>query len=264
MDALQERLGLQNDAINKTKQFTEGYKQRLSLNNLRLVERYMKGELHVLVAIDGGSVGQQMLADFYREDAPFSWDGTTDKGNACSWRQRRCIDANGIRTDARSNESESCREQEAMLVDNIQLVEHPEVVIPSLVRLSSINEGFGSGTDTVYFSARFGLIFVRTLADRIHGLLGGGIAIGVNHLTDQIIESTSEIVDCIARDQRDDLGNRRDACQTISSQIAKLVVCLAHDFVGLRLHEGVKLDFNVLDVLFGPFDLPSDIGDPVR
>jgi hypothetical protein len=51
MNTLEERLELGNDAANKMRQLMEKWKGRLTLDNLRLTERYLKGGLEILVHI---------------------------------------------------------------------------------------------------------------------------------------------------------------------------------------------------------------------
>ncbi len=50
MNELEKRDELVDDAVHKASKLMDRFNQRLRLNNLRLVERYVKGELHLLIS----------------------------------------------------------------------------------------------------------------------------------------------------------------------------------------------------------------------
>src|ERR1700722_718705 len=55
MAELGERLEFRNDAVHKMRHLMEEWNNRLTLNNLRFTERYIKGDLdiHILIHRDG-------------------------------------------------------------------------------------------------------------------------------------------------------------------------------------------------------------------
>src|SRR5208337_1456807 len=73
---------LRDDAINEIRELMERFEQRLTLDNIRLVERYIKFELHLFVYFSIRGVCKQFVTCFQRahhricskEDMHGGWD----------------------------------------------------------------------------------------------------------------------------------------------------------------------------------------------
>ena len=57
-----------NDALDKCRELMERFEQRLCLNNLRLIERYIKSELQILIHFRIGSIDEEFIACFQGEE----------------------------------------------------------------------------------------------------------------------------------------------------------------------------------------------------
>src|SRR5436305_5668149 len=108
------------DAEHKAREILQQWNSRLTLDNRRFAERYLNSELRVLAhcVLDG----QQVVACFQRapDAAGLNETSTAEEFNS-SGRRESC-------------ESQRGRNQEAVLVEVVQLVENPKVVsVPTLV-----------------------------------------------------------------------------------------------------------------------------------
>ena len=153
---VQERPKDTDDAIHEVRHLIERFKNRLTSNNLRLSERYIKSELEVLVRLSViGSCGHshdfvslfQRFPCLVESNFPsrLNYDLPTFKdGGDC--------------------------EDESVLVVSIKCMDIPESVVPGYVRLYRGQDCFRFGGHLLYFSLANGrCVFMRTLgitADR--------------------------------------------------------------------------------------------------
>jgi hypothetical protein len=161
--------------------------------------------------------------------------------------------------------ADTCRgNQEAMLVDVVEFVENPKLLVPSLVRLQSLDESHCGPGDSLYFGAASGFQFLEKVS-KVFGLSknreavfsGGLVASGVNELPDEVIQSGSQIVENITDDDGQGQGNWRARWKAVDL-IAGLRVVLGVDGIRVRVEKSVNPSLKVTDVLFGPFDFCPD------
>src|SRR5262245_20505769 len=62
----EQRLETNNDVINRLHHIMERWQERLTLDNLRIADRYVKGELHILVRFRIGGIDEEHIAFFQR------------------------------------------------------------------------------------------------------------------------------------------------------------------------------------------------------
>jgi hypothetical protein len=129
---------LADDAVREAGELMDRFNQRLRLDNLRLVERYVEGELHLRVRFGIRGIDEEFVADLQR--------------------------ARGI---GRGPD----RDQVATLDEVVHLVEHSKwVPFPSLVRFGRVRGGDDDGrSDSLYVSAVRGYVFCR-----VRGIPGDG------------------------------------------------------------------------------------------
>jgi hypothetical protein len=147
-----------NDVIDQIHHMLERFDQRLTLTNLRLVERYMEMELHFLIEFgirgrnekfiaylerfaDPGEVATRIvLKDSLKVNQSPQWDGV-------------------IQPEAGSTVLDNGGDQQAVFVDVVKLAEAPEQVIPTFVRFDLMDSGYGLRGDSLYFSLHAGFVF---------------------------------------------------------------------------------------------------------
>jgi hypothetical protein len=56
-----------NDPLNKCRELEDRFEQRLRLDNLRLIQRYVESKLKVLVRFRIGGIGEELVACFQRK-----------------------------------------------------------------------------------------------------------------------------------------------------------------------------------------------------
>jgi hypothetical protein len=242
----QEPFGFIENFADEAYYMVERFKDRLSTENLRLAERYINLELKILVAFTivsrGGKI-DDFIADYQARPASL-------------WKPQ-CISAIES-VDAPTFESKSHSDYEAMLVDYVKLVEFPERLIPSYVRLHTADEFLDLRTDSVYFSAFEGrCVLLGGLTDRKHRSLVRGSAASFNKLPGQVIQGASNIMNSVADHESDVCRNRIDA-RDIKRCVENFRLFLSAKRVGFRLAEIPDCDVQVTDVLFGPFNFKPD------
>jgi hypothetical protein len=93
--------------------------------------------------------------------------------------------------------------EQTMLVDNVKLVEFPQAVIPSTVRLESVYSLFSLLGHSLCFSDRYGSVFLQTLADRETGFCSGGVSVSQNQTVGEVVQGGSEAMSSISGKQWD-------------------------------------------------------------
>ncbi len=266
----EEALKAGDDAINKLRELMERFKDRLTLDNLRLAERYVKGELLILVhmrssccptnAPDFGVIfqGSHILRSkrkWPRKVVRESRDGIASGGPHAGQHDSECgaeiVDHRGI---------DGCdRHQEAVFVEVVKLMQHPELVIPSLVRFGRIDGLYRGWTHSLYFSRTRGFVFIDALCDREISRLSGNIFVGKDELIGEVVESGSQVMDRVADEERHVVGNVPHNFDT-KDLITGLRLLIGSDEVRVGLKKHLLSDFKITDVMLGPFDLQADAG----
>jgi hypothetical protein len=125
-----------HDIVNELRHTMQRFKQRLTLTNTRFVERYLAGELHLFVHFTGRGV-EEYVAHFQRADSTLAsrtpeQSSGFDLGrhDAHSLEVSEYVDGGKIR---------SYYDEQVMLISDIQPMEFPERIVPSLVRLGVLD-----------------------------------------------------------------------------------------------------------------------------
>jgi hypothetical protein len=256
---LQQVSKTRDDALYELEHFVERFNQRLTLDNLRLVERYLKFELHILLEFKVSGFDIEFVAHFQR------FCGATKASPAYQSHQSSrvghgIVDCHsGIVIDSHGPElvPRSRSEQQAVFVDVIQLVEMPKRVVPTSVWFESIDTFNRIWPRTLYFSSELGRhVFRGAVCDgepdvAARSLRGDALS---NQLVNQVIESGPKVLEYIASndgDGRRDLLNSRNVIDMLS----RLRIYLLSNSIGLESVKAVEREIEIADVLFGPFDL---------
>ena len=152
--SLEQRSQIDNDSVDKIKHTLQRWEQRLTVENPKFVERYKKGEIHVLLHCSAGNVHQEYFIVF--QGAEGSGDGDYPRV-----RFRRLWEL--LRVQARQMHSEirsSNGNRETVFVDNTQAVQAPEnIALPSLVWFDSADRIYSVLPKSLYLSKSFGFVF---------------------------------------------------------------------------------------------------------
>ena len=158
-DASEKPSELVNDVCDKLRQILKSFQCRVTFGNLSLGERYLKNELCLLVVFKIRGVVEQYIACFERA-LPCVAECSGNPGNDAPVR------CNGLDGMAESGPN---GEQQAVLVDIVQFVEHPEMMTEAtLVRLDTVDRFYISRPKALYLSKLFGTIFRGGIVDREH------------------------------------------------------------------------------------------------
>jgi hypothetical protein len=247
-DDLQESPERSDDPLHKMERLIEKFENRLTLNNLRLIERYIKGELRIHVRIRWQD--KDFCAVYYREDCVSRREIDTHDG---VWKSDASASNKGpsellLRGDPVSN---SGGEQEAMFVEVVELMQVPQGICSSLVRFGGVNCINRVLAHSLYFSRTFGFVYLGAFEDREAGesrLLGP-----INQSPDNIIQSTPEILNGLPGSQGD-FGRDALVLTEAVHPLSRIWLQLWNDTIRVSFREGSDTVFQVTDVLFGPFD----------
>jgi hypothetical protein len=242
---------LGDDAIDKMDEFLKKWNNWLTFDNLRLAERYQKGELclHLRVARnDGMGPTEHFCARLQKFDV---WP--LPKG----FHFPRTLQRHGRVGGGHCN-------QETMLVDVVQFMDQPKITVPSLMRLGlfeKTNCGLG---DSLYFGLSSGFQFVKEsaatspiLEDWEGMLVGGGSSRSLDKLPDEMIKARPQVVENISNDDGKSRGNWRARLNT-KNFVAGLRVILGVETVRVLIDEKINPGIEFDDLLFGPFNFCPD------
>jgi len=249
-----------DDMANDFRHTMKRFNNRMTFNNLRLSERYFKGEIHVLVHFRLGNNGEY-VASLQRE---------YDVGRLCAEKHRILGGSIGIEFNSQepafsvSNSAwrhalESVRrtngDQQFVLVDNVKGMEMPENLSgPSSVWFDIVNRFFGILPHSLYSSALLGYVFVGVLSNgevRLPQIFRSNSGRDRHNVIGQVVESRTQGMDCITDDQRE-AGFDRTYVSEVVSAISSLRIVIGLDSITVLTKE-VPCLLEVVDVYFGPF-----------
>ncbi len=136
----------------------------------------------------------------------------------------------------------------------VQLMNSPEVFIPSLIRLDSFDNVYCPKPDSLYRSARFGFVLGSRFVDREVGVATRDLAVRFDQLPSQVIEAAPKLVNGFANDQRQIAQRKLMAQFYLANEQLKFRILLADEFIGIVVPDSNEFGFKITDVLFGPFD----------
>ena len=246
-------LELQDSAADKISQMLERFNQRLTLSNPRLIERYLKSELHIMVSYRW--CGEEYVAYFERAQDVLGLEEDAENGRLIFFSPSLLHKLAELRTDITAQicafKGRHSSEQQAMLVDDVQFVEHPKIVtLPSIVWFDSPDRIFSVLPHALYFSLKQGFVFRGALLDRkvdVSPKPLGLVRSNKEKLLRQMIERAPKVVKNITGDScKNDRGFPK----------ADYVMNVAIDsnFIGAGFSENPNLACQIDDVFFGPFN----------
>tara|TARA_R110002110_G_scaffold45692_8_gene139016 strand:- start:3997 stop:4758 length:762 start_codon:yes stop_codon:yes gene_type:complete len=188
-------------------ELVESFENRLTLDNLRLGERYCKGKLKFLAEARWASMNFNIVIErahlfescggscVHHEGG--ATDPCTKEANISFWSDKNAWQAHfGGNLDRGS----AHHDNSIVLVDNIEPVQNPCWVVPSFVSLKPKDKPLGFGTDALYFGYRSGFTSFGIGANVKPLVCSVSVTIGADQVTYSKIESGPEIVSNVAND----------------------------------------------------------------
>jgi len=246
-------LKAENQVIDRIGQLLERYQHRMALDDTRFAERYITSQIHVLI---------HFWVDGEEQVAPFS---------PCS--ESGSVKAEGFKKVAVLKERLGGPEPEivhahigyqkgSVLIRDVEFVDNPkEIALPVLIRFGSVDRIYSILRHALYFSTVHGLVFRGAIEDRKTSLSENRLAVSQDKLASKMIESAAEIMNYISSNQTDTVRCRTEIMGRIKFLLSGVVVVLSNETVGLSVEKSISSDFQIGDMLFGPFDLLTNEGD---
>lgn len=261
-----------NDAGHKIGELLRNFNNRLALNNLRLVERYIKGEISLLVHFHLGlKISHQYIAHIHwagcprdpkegiHLGAPLQARGMIEEPLPSEVPRHHPADVEAARIAA-------ARQDDSVLVQVVQAVQDPELMpIPSLVRFERLESLERVIPNTaLYCSIKSGLVFAGSIADRKVELLVSDFNTkpDAEQLVSQVIEGAPKVLDNVA-DERGDVSRGGCEFSDLVVNFSRLRIFLSNDSIGVRVKECADGGIKISDVLFGPFNFYANQGEPL-
>src|ERR1700722_11028986 len=126
-----------DDALHKMEEFLQRFKNAFSRNDPRLVDRYLKAELEILIHLGGLNPREKYVSSLKREGAITGFETSGERQVVRNRGANACLPPNRPEeVECVHSLKESNRgKNEPVFIEVVQFVEHPEIVVPSLVRL---------------------------------------------------------------------------------------------------------------------------------
>jgi hypothetical protein len=270
-----------DDSLDQIKKLMARCANRLTLENLRLAERYVKGELCVGVCFKSKFITgeiKQYCALFNCNIGGLQGDwheGDVVQQNA----DDPCVFASNVRSSALLHRFfEECaeindqitvivtdRDKQSVLVDIVEFIQTPKQVIPSTIRFESVDQVNRLLVHAPYFSWTSGFVLKGIIKNRERDLSISRVGPSVcnDQIIDKVVKHAPKILQNISevsRNRQRDIGSiGYDDASTPRFQIV-----IGNDFIGIAGQEQIDARFEIIDVFFGPFNLSLDTGNTVN
>lgn len=241
-----------DDALNELDETLKRWDQRLMVSDMSLAERYSYGEFYLVwkgrfiagVPIDFTVVSRKFNAHVAAERKTSS-----EKSSSWDLKHRTW----NMHTNPSMDASGSDRNKGVMFVQDVQLMQKPQRIIPSLVRLQPANEPVRLNGEV--FQLRDGRFFELLM----RGCDGKPIpeddlfVVSFNKRADHLIQGRSGVMDNVPGDDVE-IGWDTFMTKHANDVIAGTRVCIGDKFVWFGVHESLKNHLEIIKVAFGPLD----------
>jgi hypothetical protein len=154
-----------------------------------------------------------------------------------------------------STTSPSCYKK-IVLVDVVEAMESPELIIPSLVWVGIPDNLYDFLPESLYLSAKNSFVTRgnRRMIEDWEGVPVDSFPIGEHQSANEIIQSRTEVLKHVPSEQTNFWRN--GIClDDMNKWLSTLKIALYPQVVGISSKEGSEFDFELVDSLFGPLDL---------
>ena len=255
----QEWLKAKNQVLDNLQHLVERFNNRLTLDNPRLIERYVKGELQMLIHFFvAGHPSEEYVAHLRSaassrgsEERPLQIDprGHIGVTRLCEQLPHRISDEDTMVSDEVSKDS-------PVLIHDIQTVEHPQQRIPTLARVDRMERFYDFWPEGLYWSEGFGFRSLGVVVNRklnFAPIVTGVFPANEEKLVSEVVKRGSERVDDLA-DQCTTEGSERLNLAQIKDRLASLRVWLSADTVCAIFGPCPHIRFEITALFLGPFN----------
>lgn len=235
----------------KLDKLNERWNNRLTLDNLALAKRYIKGELRVVVDFHAGGCCLKEYCAVFQRKLPISRSEEDGGKLHVLAEQFRHF---GTHVDANAPMRRPDRDDHPVFVQNVELVDQPQcLIVPSVVWLEPLDCVDSVLGRSLYVTRNFGFKFLGCRED---GKLRLSYVTGAqgNDLAREKIKCGAKVVDGVA-----DGAAQADGDILLDpyaeKAISSLRIVVSDDFVGVSGEECTDVSPQISDVAFGPFDL---------
>jgi hypothetical protein len=259
MNDLEIRTELRDNAVNKLRNLMQKWEDRITPDNLRLGERYVKNEIDLIVhfAFTGCSGhANDFIAVF--QNAKFGPGRPRNEViEKTSVSPRIGSGPIGNRDGMLYGRT---YEEVMVLVNNVKVMDKPKETVPglpTLVRFGCPDEFYGVRMDALYFTRKVGFATGRALCKGELMALLRLPTVNLNKLPDQMVQGGSKVMYGVA----DDTGN---IVQVMPKHfdpedfVSRLRILIHNETISVGIAEGGLNSFKITDVAFGPFDFRPD------
>lgn len=241
-------LELTDKTVNRINEIFNSPDDWLGFEDVRLVEGYIKGDLRLVFR--ASVAGIEWLAYFQRFPE-------IRRGKLRNFGSVVITPESAGEVYANLTNSAECGKQSMMLVGNVQFMEYPEIVsLPVFVRFGAPDFILRSIRHSLYLSSKRGFVNFGALENGKASPVRNRIPLNEHKVTGEVIQSTSEVMESVARNGADFVGDGLNPAhkEEIKILVSRLSMWLGSDGVRFALDEPVPQDFQIHEVLLGPFD----------
>ncbi len=243
-----------DNAADAIAELHERFEQRLTLDNPRLVDRYLKSELTIIVLFNLVGTGDYVTC--LQRDFVGWFEEKGEWGNLSPIGEQGIHIPRNFCAHVHASHPRPSGENHAVFVDIVKPVERPEIgPLASCVWFERADGIDGVLPHALYFSPKHGFKLFGRLGNRETRLIPKGAPARTNQvkLLGQMIEGTSKVIEDIASDHHDSRGERVGSLH-VMNELSCLRIALGADFVWVGAVKGLDCGVQVKDVFVGPFN----------
>jgi hypothetical protein len=252
-NSFEQRPETDNQAVNQITKVSKDTKERMAFDNLRLGERYIKGELRLIMHV---RLAEKDYVAVFQRCADAARYAETADALSDSAQNKAARDLKRNSADIKERD-----EQSVVLVGNVEIMNSPEHVISTLVRVGNVNRIYSTLSHALYSSMTLGLVFRGFLPEREsdlppRSLRESDAALGAsdfNQLPNEMVKGTSEIVNNVSGNKSEFNGRGLNISDAID-RLSRLRIVHGFDAIRIAIQELLPSDFKITDLLFGPFN----------
>lgn len=253
-DSLKELVESSDCGCHEVSGLSQKWENRFTHQNPRLIDRYVEGEMGIVAILSRG-VGHYDCAVFYNlgNVGKCIHPSTADPFNNFSGARRKATAHAGHPLCIHPPSGCQCGQDGPVFIDDVQLVDHPEGVVRSLVWTTTTYFLFSAVPGALYLMGNKRLQMFGAVSDRKSSEVGRRVSCLFNECISNVVQGRPEVVKGIANHSAQYQGGvPQDAETPLESP---LWAVLADDYVGVGIKEGFDADIEIGDVLVGPLNL---------
>lgn len=238
-----------------------------AFTNPRLVERYLKSEIYILVHFRTSEITKEYAACFQRKGRipkrdPVVLGESGESHIVKSWIGSPLLQS-GFQCESLMTASiektqyGSSGKKQPMFVTTVKLMESPQNSVPSLVWFDVVDNVYPLLPHALHFSSKSGLVVRggRSATEYWESRqAANGVIVCPDQCTGEVVECGSECLQSVSSGEQYFSGGVVHGSEAVKWLLG-LSVNLDIDKVGLSSDETIQCGIEPTDVLFGPLDL---------